>query len=241
MWQKFMGGWDIHGDKMDADANAAFFTFADIWKPEIRVCGGDLFDFRPLRKGATPEEQHESLLKDYDAGIDWLTRFSPQFFIRGNHDERLYELAEKGRGVAQDFAIEKVKSLEDTCQQIGCRMLKYDKRENVLRLGKLKLLHGFSTGIYACRAMGQAYGACAFGHTHTIDHFTLATLEQHEARTVGCLCRLDLGYNSRHLVTLRQQHGFPYGVVNSKTGDYVIWQAQQIDGQWILPTDYVEL
>ena len=50
-----------------------------------------------------------------------------------------------------------------------------------------------------------------------------------------------MDYNSRMPNTLRQSHGWAYGVLNRATGAYHVWQAEKIDGQWILPTDTVTL
>lgn len=236
-----MGGWDIHGDKQDASANRVFFQFCELWKPSIRVCGGDLFDLRPMRKGASAEEQRESIKKDFEAGMEWLDRFKPHFFIRGNHDERLYDLAENGVGIARDYASTKVQELERELKRKKCRMLPYDKRNNILRIGHLKMLHGFSSGIFAARQTALVYGSCLFGHIHAIDTHAIPGLERRVAKAVGCLCRLDMDYNSRQPNTLRQAHGFPYGVINEKTGHYHVWQAEKIGSKWLMASDIVEL
>jgi hypothetical protein len=240
-WIKFMGGWDVHGDKQDPIANKVFFDFAEIWKPKIRVCGGDLFDFRPMRKGASADEQRESIQQDFKAGQEWFERFKPQHFIRGNHDERIYDVAQNGTGIAQDFCYEKVGDIEKMVRKHKCRMLPYDKRHNILRIGHLKMLHGFSAGVFATRQTAMVYGSCLFGHIHAIDTHAIPGLERRVAKAVGCLCRLDMDYNSRQPNTLRQAHGFPYGVVNDKTGHYHVWQAEKVGGRWLLATDIVEL
>lgn len=52
-WTRFIAGFDFHGDKQNKAACEVFFRFMKDWKPEIRVMGGDLFDFRPLRRKAS--------------------------------------------------------------------------------------------------------------------------------------------------------------------------------------------
>lgn len=240
-WTRFLGGFDIHGDKQDAAANKVFFKFADIWKPQIRICGGDLFDLRPLRRGASADEQRESLEKDWEAGAEWFEKFKPDYFLRGNHDERLYDLALTGVGLAGDWAASKVGVLEAMVKKHHCRMLPYHKRGGILRLGRMKMLHGFHCGIYAARQTALVYGSCLFGHVHTIDEHSIPRLDRTVARSVGCLCSTDLEYSSRQPNTLRQANGFIYGVLNSKTGDYHVFQGEEIGGKWVLPTDTVEL
>lgn len=240
-WTRFLGGFDIHGDKQDAAANKVFFKFAEIWKPQIRICGGDLFDLRPLRRGASADEMMESLEKDWEAGTAWLERFKPQFFLHGNHDWRLYNLAERGHGIAGDWAQSKVGKLEDLAKRLRCRMLPYHNRDGILRLGDTNVYHGFFSGVNAVRQSANTYRKSFFGHTHTIDVARVPGLDRAVAQGVGSLCLKDLQYNNRHPASLRQANGFPYGLVNEKTGDTRIFQAEEIGGKWVLPTDTVEL
>lgn len=241
MWQRFIVGFDVHGDKQDKAANEAFFKFTNQWKPHIRIMGGDLWDFRPLRKGASDDERRESMKKDYHAGLDWFQRFKPNFFVRGNHDERLWELSAAGDGVRSDHGKDGVDEIEAEAKKMGCRILPYDKRKGVLRIGHLKVIHGFFCGVYAARQTALVYGSTLFGHVHDITEHSIPRLERSVARCGGCLCDLDMPYAARTPNTLRQAHGWPYGVINSRTGNYHVFQAEKIDGKFMLPSDVVEL
>ncbi len=235
----FVVGTDIHGDEQDAPANNVFFDFVDDFKPDIRICGGDLWDFRALRKGASEDERQESMRKDYDAGVNWIKKFHPHYFLRGNHDERLWEMAEVGNGVCGDYAQSGVMEIQGILEKMKCRMLPYHKRDGVLKLGSLKILHGFHCGVFAARQTALVYGSSLFGHTHVIDEHSIGGLERRVARNIGCLCKLDMDYNSRNPNTLRQAHGFAYGIIHEKTGAFHVWQAEEIAGKWILPSDFV--
>lgn len=239
-WKKFIFATDVHGDEQDPGAIQVFHQFCDAWDPRrqaLRVMGGDLFDFRAIRRGASVEEQAESMQYDVDAGMMFLERFRPRVFLRGNHDERLWDLAETATGVKQDYAIRGCEDIERKLRGIRCSMLPYHKREGVYRVGHLKMLHGFHSGIYSARQHGLVYGACLFGHIHCIQEHAIPGLERRVARSVGCLCKLDMPYNARHVNTLRQAHGFAYGLINERTGDYKVWQAEQTGSEWLLPTD----
>lgn len=239
--RRFLVGADIHGDQQEASAVKAFFKFAEIWKPEIRICAGDLWDFRPLRNGASEDEKRESMREDLKAGKDWFNQFKPTHFLRGNHDQRLWELAIAGRGVVSDFAQEGVEEIEAMVAHHKCKMLPYHKRDGVLKLGHLKVLHGFASGIYAARQHALVYGSCLFGHVHAIDEHAIPGLERRVARCIGALCKLSMPYNERHMNTLKQAHGFAFGVLSENTGNYHVWQAEEIDGKWIIPSDFIEL
>src|SRR4051812_13391481 len=201
-FKKFMVGFDIHGDMQDPEANEAFFKFVDLWRPEIRVCGGDLWDFRPLRSKASEEEKRESLLTDFTAGMEWLERFEATDFVRGNHDERLWDLMMTGNGVASDFARTNVVEVEKLIQALGCNMLPYDRRHGVLRIGHLKVIHGFTTGPNAARRSAQCYGSVLMGHGHAIQQSSIEGLENRVGRMCGCLCNLDMDYARAQLGSL---------------------------------------
>lgn len=235
---RFTFATDLHGDRQDESTVKAFFEFDKIWKPSIRVFGGDLIDLRALRKGASQEEKCESLRADIEVGQDFLSKWKPSYFLRGNHDERLWETASTARdGVIADYAQKGCQDFEVLCKKLKTTMLPYHKRDGILRLGHLKMLHGFADGIYASRQTALIYGSALFGHIHSIDEHAIPGLERRVARSVGCLCRLDMDYNSRAPNTLRQAHGWAYGVLNEKTGDYHVWQAENIGGKWLLPTE----
>ena len=237
--KRFICGSDIHGDMQDVAANKVFFDFINDFKPDIRICAGDLWDFRAIRKGANDDEKHESMSKDFVAGVNWIKRFKPHYFLRGNHDERLWRLAETDNGIISDYAQSGIMEIKDLMDTMRCRMLPYHKRDGVLKLGSLKILHGFHCGVYAARQTALVYGSSLFGHTHVIDEHSIGGLERRVARNIGCLCALDMDYNSTNPNTLRQAHGFAYGIIDEKTGAFHVWQGEEIKGKWILPSDIV--
>jgi hypothetical protein len=241
MWKRFAGCFDVHGDKVDNHASESFFAFTEMWKPHIRIFGGDLWDFRPLRKKASDDEKRESMKQDFEMGREWLERFKPHFFVHGNHDFRLWDLAASDSGVRSDYAKTGCEEIEKLTQKMGCRMLPYHKRKGVLRIGHLKVIHGFACGVYAARQTALIYGSTLFGHVHDITEHSIPGLERRVARCCGCLCDLDMDYAARTPNTLRQAHGWAYGVIHSTTGNYHVWQAEEIAGKFMIPSDIVEL
>lgn len=228
---------DLHGDMQDVGAVAALHEFTKSWKPQIRVFGGDLFDFRSLRRGACAEERSESMCNDVNTGLDFLSVFKPNFYMRGNHCERLWDLAISGKGIESDYAQKGVSDIAARCETLKCKILPYHKRHGILKLGNIKLLHGFYAGVTATRQHGLTYGACLHGHTHTIDEASVPGLDRRAARGVGALCKLDMPYNARIPVSLRHAHGWAYGFLNEKTGSTHVWQAQKMDDVWLLPSE----
>lgn len=238
-YQRFVAVFDTHGDCIDPDAAAAFFEFLEHWKPHIRVHGGDAFDLRALRRGASDEEKADGTKADVEHGLDFLKRYDPHVITLGNHDDRLWEAAMNDTdAVKRDYCTKLIDLIHDTLPNM--KMLPYDKREGIYRLGHLKILHGYHSGMYAARQAALVYGSCLQGHTHIIDHQPLAGLDRRMGRVCGCLCKLDMPYAKRAVNTLRWAHGWAYGLIMDD-GTYHVWQAEQIGGRWFVPTTFAEI
>lgn len=228
---------DNHGDMIDPGALAAVKELVRFFKPTMRIHGGDLFDFRCLRRGAGNEEALEDLRADIDAGMDFINWFKPTHWLRGNHDERLVDAINSHQPVLRRFASLEWERIRQAMP--GTRIYPYCKRRGVLQYKTLAFAHGFSAGIYAAAVHARIYGNILFGHTHAIDAFSIPGLEERVGRNVGCLCRLDMAYNRAQLNTLRQSHGFAYGFLY-RNGLHRVFQAQEICGTWLFPTEFKE-
>lgn len=227
---------DSHGDRADAGAVAAFREFVKMWKPTIRVHLGDLIDARAFRKKATDEETRDGIGADFDAAMEFLRWYRPTHFLRGNHDERLWDCVKGDDKRLAGLVGTLTSEIEEHLSDTKCAMLPYDKRRGVLKLGHLKVIHGYSAGVTAARLTAQVYGSVVMGHIHTIDHYSIPGIERRIGRAIGCLCQLDQDYNRAQLQTLRQAHGWAYGIL-LPGGEYQLWQAEQVGGAWYFPTE----
>lgn len=237
-WKRWLFAADVHGSEQDPGANRAFWKFVETYKPQIRVMGGDLWDFAALRAKADEEERRISMKADFEAGLEWLLRYRPQHFLRGNHDERLWRLAARNRGPLSDYATTLIGCVDGELRKMKTTMLPYDKRHGIVRIGNLKCLHGYATGIGAARRTATVYGACVFGHGHSPQIASIEGLEDRVGRQSGCLCKLDLEYAQHQLGALLWRHGWVYGIVNEKTGNYRALSAESIDGDWMVSTNF---
>ena len=239
-WKRFIAVFDPHGDKQDRPTVDKVIDFCSTWKPHLRIHGGDNWDYRPLRSKASDDERRESMSKDYHQGSEFLHRLKPTHFLRGNHDERLWKLLEADHGVDSDYAAKIVGEIISDLDKMGCKMLPYHYRKGVLSIGKLKVIHGYYAGLHSARQHALVYGNCLFGHIHSISEATIARLKTETAHACGCLCQTDLGYHEAKPGTLMWEHGFIYGVTNTRTGDYHYWQARKCNGKWMLPSDIIQ-
>lgn len=181
------------------------------------------------------------MAQDVASGQQWLEDFRPTQFLRGNHDERLWDLAEQSEGIVADYAKLGVQRLEKLVARLRCQMFPYNKREGVFTLGSFKFIHGYLLGITAARRTAMIYGSVVMGHGHSIQSASIEGIEPRAGFMCGCLCKLELDYNRAHAGTLSWNHGWAYGVTNEKTGAFHYWQARKIDGQWVLPSDILVL
>ncbi len=102
-FKKFIVAADSHGELIHKESLSKLMGFCDTWKPHIRVDLGDVWDFAPLRGGASLNDQTRSISEDYQAGIRYLETFRPNLLTLGNHDSRIWEWASsKSNGVMRD-------------------------------------------------------------------------------------------------------------------------------------------
>lgn len=176
------------------------------------------------------------MAQDVAEGCLWLEKFQPTVFLRGNHDERLWDLLEQSEGLMRDHAVTCVQEVEKLVAKLRCPMLPYNKRDGIYEMGSLRFIHGFMTGITAARRTALIYGNVVMGHGHGIQAATVEAVEPRAGFMCGMLCRKELIYNRAQTGTLNWENGWGYGVTNEKTGSFQYWQARKIDDKWLLPT-----
>jgi hypothetical protein len=201
-----------------------------------------VFDFRNLRRGASDDEKAHSLEDDWRMGSDFMRRFfdggRENHFLRGNHDERLWNFAHSATGLLRDYAHDGIARVEKLVAKSRAKMLPYDSRLGVLKLGALKVIHGYAAGIGAARKHAIVYRNVLFGHTHNCDVAGAESDEGvSEARGIGACCRLDMPYNAHQTGKLRHQNAFCYGLL-FEDGTYQLNQAKKIDGRFYVASDF---
>ena len=144
----------------------------------------------------------------------------------------MWHFAHNASGLLRDYATDGIKRIERVVAQSKATMLPYDSRHGVLRLGHLKVIHGFFAGMGAARRHSIAYGNCLFGHTHSTDSAPVEHIDgPAEARGIGCCCKIDMGYNQHSVNKLRHDNAWCYGVL-FPDGTYQLFQAKKINGHF---------
>jgi len=180
-------------------------------------------------------------VEDWEAGTEFLTSFfaggKENWFLRGNHDERLWMFAHSATGLLRDYATDGIKRVEGLMRKSHAKMLPYDSALGVLDLGKLRVLHGYHTGTAACRSHANVYGNCLFGHVHSIESAAVASFQPAEARSIGCLCQRDMDYVAAKTGKLRWGHGWAAGIFHCD-GSYTLTQIRRINDTFTAPTAF---
>lgn len=234
--QRFIAAFDFHGDNHDPDSYAAFKKFTAYFKPDIRINGGDTFDFRPFRSKAGDQERRESVREDMKWGIDFLSWFRPHVTLWGNHDKRIFDATRSDDGKVSDLARECVSKIESV---VDGKTYEYDKRTGWHQVGDLKVLHGYAHGKSVGQVTVAAYGKSLMGHVHSLSITPAANLAGDVCYTSGGLCKIDLPYNAATVATLRQANGFAYGFV--RHGVTQVFLASKMGDEWIMPTEFKSL
>lgn len=231
---RWVAGYDNHGDQFDPATMKAFWAFVSMWKPTIRISGGDIFDFRHLRSKAGEGERYESGQRDFQCGLDFIRKLNPTHICLGNHDSRLYELRLHPNANVRDQAERMIEEIEHACGKAS--VIPYSKRQ-YHQIGNLKVNHGFAHGENAVRKAAAVYGRILHGHIHRVESVRIDGVDVREGYSSGCLCRVDLNYNARSLGTLRHENGWAYGEI-LPSGHTTVHLARRVGGVWHLPTEF---
>lgn len=239
---RFVKVGDNHGDEQEEALVGKFFEWLKDFRPQIRIHTGDARNYAALRKKATEEERSQAIAPDHEAGGDFLARLfdggEENWFLRGNHDERIYDLAQTTRDAAlAHYAQTLVQEIGFAMRKQKVRMLRYDSRLGVMDTQGLRSIHGYAAGVGSARKFASVYGTCSFGHTHSMDICPVEKWpEPAIAYGTGCMCKIDQAYNSKQIGKLRHENGWLYGVTDGRRATY--FQARFKDGQIHVASDF---
>tara|TARA_Y100000004_G_scaffold36286_1_gene38931 strand:- start:5695 stop:6426 length:732 start_codon:yes stop_codon:yes gene_type:complete len=241
--KKFIFASDLHGDVQDPESVDVLLKYVDIYSPDVRVFGGDLFDFRNIRRGAGAAEKQDSMAADVEAGLDFLNRFKPNVLLLGNHDKRLWDTAEyHTHGIVQDAARQGVRDIMSKCRKLKCKVIPYNASNGYYDIGLVRFIHGYHAGIYATKKHAEVYsrsgGVVLHGHTHAIQYHSIPKVNGGAGMGVGCLAQTDMSYNRHMTGRIMHENGFAYGYVDGK--EWQVFQAKK-GKKWHLMKEIISL
>lgn len=237
--KSFIFASDLHGDRQDHDAVEGLLKFTEEFQPDVKIFGGDLFDFSPLMRNADAADKRDSMEADVEAGMQFLKTWQPNYFLLGNHDDRLWQTAQKHSiGIVRDTARMGIKDIEQTCRAYKCKMLPYDVDKGVLQLGKITFVHGYFHGaVSATKQHAMTFapegGCCIHGHIHSIQTFSAPRRGGASAISAGCLTQTSMEWNRAKVNRLAHEAGWCFGYYSNKS--WAAWLVRRFDGEWLWP------
>ena len=211
---------DLHGDEQNPRCVDAALGWVEDWEPQLRIFGGDLFDFRALRKGADAEDKAAALSEDVRQGLGFLRRYRPQVILLGNHDDRAWKLRESRNGALAYAAEKMVEEFGELCSDIGAKVYPYDFEDGVYRLGEVSFIHGFEHSAAGLAREAGAYGTryVVQGHTHREE---IVPFGVNRLFTSPALTTLKMEWNRSKTHVRKHSNGWMAGEADPRRGGSV--------------------
>jgi predicted phosphodiesterase len=221
---------DSHGDEADDRTIDAVLRRKRDLKPDIIVHMGDLWDFKSIRRGASPEEKACSMIDDFDAGLEFAQELfkgkQKNYFLWGNHDWRLFDVADGADGPRADAAQMIIDKIKYHFKRLNVKTTPFDAQKGVLRIGDVAFIHGYCHAMNAAKKHAEVYGGTAklvmAGDLHTDLYWRSASIDPVQCQHVPCMTRLDHEYARRHINKMKHCQGWAEIYIDGKELRYQV-------------------
>ena len=249
-WKKWIAFGDNHGILTDKDSTRALQKFIADYKPDDVIHVGDCFDLPSLRAGISRDDSAacEDLERDLFQGFQFLEKVRPTAYLLGNHEHRLWRVAEShSSGIVRMAAEGVIDRIEKHCKKHKITLVPYHYDRGVYRIADdaLTFVHGYtanqnSVSQHATHfASGVKGSAVVMGHLHRLE---FASGKRHSGTTawsIGCMADFSkMDYASHRLATAAWQTAWAFGVYRGQ--QFTIWTAKRVGNKWLLPTGVEE-
>ena len=239
-YKRWMGIGCSHGSLIDPKAFEAVQKFKRIFKPERRIHLGDICDYAAFRTGAHgTRDEAQALGPDIAAGARLIREYEPTDVLIGNHDERVWKLANHPNAIIAHAAACSRNEFLTACEKAKVRRIvdSYDINSSWIEIGDTKFLHGWMYSENAMRDHAEHFGKCVIAHLHVAGIGNARRSDHAICYCVGTLASVPMmEYAKNRRATARWSHGFCYGEYSDT--DCKIWLSQAPQGQagsWPLP------
>lgn len=222
--KRFWLGFDRHTPEHDPLVDEIVADFLGDFKPQIRVAGGDWQTVDQVSHFVN--ESESDLADEFDMNRDALERFGITHYLKGNHEERLERIG------MLDKRLRKVASLERNLQlsKLGIRCLPYHPRRGILKIGELKILHGFWANEYMAKKTASIYGTCVFGHGHRFQTFqSKQAFHDRVGFAIGMLGKTSPSW-IEHRAPMGWAQGFAFGYLH-RGGLFDLYPVRIVEGR----------
>ena len=228
-----------HGHLADPKALETVLKFRESFRPQIRIHLGDFTDQAAFRSGATgTKDETVSIADDLTHGLNFLREFRPTHLLCGNHEIRLWKLADHHNEIVSRAANSVIAEIRGLADKLKAKFIDhYDITRSWIDIGDTRFLHGFMYGENAIRDHAEHFGKCVHAHLHQVGESAGRRSDNARAYCVGTLANIpSMNYALTRRATARWSHGFAYGETNGK--ETHVWLSQGMantQGGWRLP------
>lgn len=226
-YKKILFLYDLHVPEQSKKCIKIAKDFKDDFKPDIVVAGGDWMNVDQV--DSFKNESEIDLKDEFAITKEYLDMFGVTHFLEGNHEERLRRVGLLDKRLRTMVDLET--NLELSKRNI--QLYPYHPKRGVLKLGKLKAIHGFYTNKYCAAKTAEAYGCCIMGHSHRFQTYSPKVSEKWSTGwSIGCLCNLNPEWTAKNGPNGWMQ-GFAYAYLH-KNGNFDLTPVRIIGNKVII-------
>lgn len=239
-YKRILGFACSHGIHIDPQARSAILNFRDAYKPHTVVHLGDAIDTAAFRSGARgTSDEAEPVEPDIDEGLGFIRDAGVTHYLAGNHEDRLWNLAEHPNAIVSYAAAQCIHAIKDLCKERKITFVKWDGIFQGLKFGNFTFLHGALYSENATRDHAEAIGNCVHAHNHRPAISCGRRLDCPIGFGVGTLTRRrEMGYAKSRRATTAWGQAFVWGEYNDRVAHLNLClgpQEQQPNSEWRLP------
>jgi len=212
-WKRLMAVGCTHGVYACAEAQRNVLAFRESYKPHAVIDLGDVWDWAAFRSGAKgTKDEAANIAMDCHAGAEWLRRYRPTHRTNGNHDDRIYKLADHPSAIIAHAASAVGEAVRQVDEKNKTLVRPYHQKNGWWQFGDCKFGHGWMYNEMATRDHAETFGKCVHAHTHTPCTAVGRTFPQAQAWSVGLMADPErLTYAHVRRAWLRWAHGMVFG------------------------------
>lgn len=236
-WKRIMAVGCSHGNLINKGARDAVLKFRDRWKPDTVVHCGDFLDTAAFRSGAHgTADEARPISPDVECGLEFLEALRPTLILLGNHEDRLWKLAQHYNAIVQLAAAQIIAEINEVAAGLHAEVVPWNILNGYRIIGGYTYCHGWMIGENAIRDHAEALGSVVHAHTHRAGMAKGRRSDNPSGYCVGTLANIPaLDYAKSRRSTLAWSSGFVWGEYCDERS--VLWLHEQPRGEveWRLP------
>jgi predicted phosphodiesterase len=217
-YERFLAIGCTHGAHVDPEAFDAVLRFRDRYKPRHVIHLGDFLDTKALRSGAKgTRDETEPLDEDMNAGLKLLKALRPTVVLAGNHEARIWHLANHHNAIIRECAQGLLGQIQRECQRLKAPLIEYNANWQEWRIHDWRFMHGVYYSENATRDHAEAFGNVIHAHTHRPASQPGRRSDHPLGVCTGTLTKIrNMDYANTRRATLAWGQGFVWGEIGSR-------------------------